>query len=202
MERFRVVFEALPLARWGPLFHVLCCEQPDVRLEWRPVGFPTREQSLLGDAEVGLFVEPARETGLSALTIETSPMVVLMAVGHRLASHDELRVAEILDQPFLGCSSLRPEWTAFWTLDGYRGGPPEFTEDDVQDIHQALAGIASGRAIGTLCDSLASGLPHPGVVAVPLRDGPLVATRLVWESDTRNLVVRRFVQVAEDLTGR
>jgi DNA-binding transcriptional LysR family regulator len=200
MERFRVVFDAVPLAHWGPLFHVLCCEFPDVRLEWRPVGFPAHEQPLLGDAELGLFLEPTCHEGLSTLTIERSPMVAVLGVGHRLAACDELWVADILDQPFLGRTRPHPEWMAFWTLDAYRGGPPQWIDDDVQDVQQALAAIASGRAIGTFCDSSADGLPHPGLVAIPLRDGPLVTTRLVWESGTENPMVQRFVEIAEDLT--
>jgi DNA-binding transcriptional LysR family regulator len=200
MERFRVVFDALPVARWGPLFHVLCCGQPDVRLEWRSADFPVRERPLLGDADVGLFVEPAADPGLSTLTIERSPMVVLVAVSHRLSGYDELRVVDILDQPFVGCAGVQPAWTAFWTLDEYRGAPPEWTDDDVWDFQQTLPVIASGRAIGTSCASLASGLPHPGVMAVRLQDGPLVTTRLVWESGTRNATVKRLLELAEDLT--
>jgi hypothetical protein len=36
--------------------------------------------------------------------------------------------------------------------------------------------------------------------SIPLRDGPLVATRLVWEAGTKNPIVLRLVEVAEDLT--
>jgi hypothetical protein len=59
---------------------------------------------------VGLFVTPTREAGLSALTIETSQMLVLLAVGHRLSQHQELRVADILDEPFPGAPILHPQW--------------------------------------------------------------------------------------------
>src|SRR4051794_31520411 len=96
-NQLTVAFDALPFARWAPLFHVLCIEQPDIGLQWRPVGFPTPERSLLHRGDVGLFVAPPHETRLSALTIETSQMLVLLAVGHRLCEHDELRVADILD---------------------------------------------------------------------------------------------------------
>jgi hypothetical protein len=37
-------------------------------------------------------------------------------------------------------------------------------------------------------------------MAVRLQDGPLVTTRLVWESGTRNAMVKRLVELAEDLT--
>jgi DNA-binding transcriptional LysR family regulator len=201
MKPLRVAFDALPLARWGPLFHVLRLEQPDVRLEWQPAGFPTRERSLLQGADVGLFVAPPQAAGLSALTIETSRMLVIMAVGHRLAQHHELRVAEILDEPFPGGPNLHPEWRAFWTLDEQRGGPPTLTDDRVENAYQGLQVVASGRAIATIPATIAIGLPHPGVVAIPLSGGPSVATRLVWRSDDENPIVHSVVDLAAAMTG-
>src|SRR4051812_25074405 len=119
--QLRVAFHALPLARWGPLFQVLCLEQPGVRLEWQAVGFPVRGRPVLDGAEVGLFVAPPHEEGLSALTIEMSRMVVMVAVGHRLTRHDELMVADVIDEPFAASPDLHPQWRAFWTLDEQRG---------------------------------------------------------------------------------
>ena len=120
----RVAFdESLPHARWGPLFHAFLRDHPGVRLDWRAVGFPVQGRPLLDDADVGVFVHPPREVGVRALTLDTSPMVVVMAVGHRLAQQDTLSVTDVLDEPFPGGPSLRPEWSAFWTLDEQRGRP-------------------------------------------------------------------------------
>src|ERR1700754_4425840 len=88
----------LPLGRWGPLFHVLCLEQPGLTLTWKPVGFPMPGRPLLGDADIGLFVEPPAEEGLDTRVIESSPMVVVVAVGHPLTRRQELSVADVLDQ--------------------------------------------------------------------------------------------------------
>jgi hypothetical protein len=199
MNQLRIAFDALPFARWGPLFQLLCIEQPNVRLEWLAVGFPTRERSLLDGVDAGLFVAPPHEAGLDALTIEASRMLVLMAVGHRLARHDELKVTDILDQPFPGGPNLHPEWLAFWTLDEQRGGPAELT-DAVENADQMLHVVASGRAIATVPATIAMGLPHPGVVAIPLTDGPSVLTRLVWRSGDKDPLVGALVDLAADMT--
>jgi DNA-binding transcriptional LysR family regulator len=200
MNQLTIAFDALPFARWGPLFQVLCIERPAVRLKWLAVDLPTRERSLLEDAELGLFVAPPQEIGLSALTIETSQMLVLMAVGHRLSHHQELRVADIVDEPFPGGRDLHPQWRAFWTLDEQRGGPPKLTDDHVRNAEQWVHVVASGRAIATVPATIATGLPHPGVVTVPLINGPKVATRLVWRSDDENPLVRYVVDLAADMT--
>jgi DNA-binding transcriptional LysR family regulator len=200
-QSLRIAFDALALSRWGPLFHVLRQEHPDMRLQWRRVGFPTWERLLLETADVGLFVEPPREPGLSAMTIETSPMLVLLAVDHRLARHHELRVADILDQPFPGCPTLHPEWRAFWTLDKQRGGPPPLSDDEVENADDVLQVVACGRAIATIPATIAAALPHPGVIAIPLRDGPPVATRVVWRSDEGNPILHSLLELAAAMTG-
>lgn len=200
-RQLRIVFDAgMPTARWGPLFHVFRLEHPDLRLEWQPAGFPIRGRSLLDGADAGLFIEPPPEEGHSALTLDVSPMAVIVAAGDRLAHSTELRVADILDRPFPGGTNLRHEWTAFWTLDEQRGAPPTCTADDITCAEDALDVIAAGRAIGTLPSWMADGLAHPGVIAVPLRDGPLVRTCLVWRSPPENPIVDALRDLATGWT--
>jgi DNA-binding transcriptional LysR family regulator len=196
-RQLRIVFDAgLPSARWAPLFHVLRLEHPDLRLAWQPTGFPIRGRSLLEGADAGLLGEPPPEAGCSAVTLDVSPMVVIVAAGDRLAQNTELRVADILDRPFPGGPNLNPEWTSFWTLDEQRGGPAPCTDDDVKTAEDALEVIAAGRAIGTLPASMADGLAHPGVIALPLRDGPPVRTRLVWHSDDDDPILEALLDLA------
>jgi DNA-binding transcriptional LysR family regulator len=196
-RELKIVFDAwLPTARWGPLFHVFRLEHPDVRLEWQPTGFPVRGRALLDGADAGLFIEPPPEASSSALTLDVSPMVVLVAAGDRLAHSTELRVAEILDRPFPGGPDLNPEWASFWTLDEQRGAPATRTADDVRSAGDSLEVIAAGRAISTLPTWMADGLAHPGVIALPLRDGPPVRTRLVWHSDADDPIVDALVELA------
>jgi DNA-binding transcriptional LysR family regulator len=195
--RLRVAFEGgLPVGRFGPLFHVLCLEEPEARLEWTAVGFPTHSGALLDGADVGLFTSPPVTDGLSALTLDESPMFVVMAVGHPLGRRDVVRVADILDEPFPAGADLQPEWRAFWTLDAARGGPPKLCGGEVANAEDGLALVVSGRAIATVAGWVADGLAHPGVIAVPLVDGPSVATRLVWRSDDDRPVVRALRDLA------
>ena len=122
-------------------------------------------------------------------------MVVVMAVGHRLAQQDTLSVADVLDEPFPGGPNLRPEWKAFWTLDEQRGGPPQRT-GDITGAQQGLQAVVAGRMIATVPDWVARGLAHPGVVALALTDGPPVTTCLVWRDDEQHPFVLRLVKLA------
>jgi DNA-binding transcriptional LysR family regulator len=190
----RIAFDAgIRTPRWGPLFHVFLLEHPGLRLEWQPTGFPTRGRPLLDGADVGLFVEPPPETGVGAFTLDVSPLVVIVAAGDPLAHHTELRVADILDRPFPGGRNLNPEWISHWTLDEQRGGPATRTAESAE---AGIEVIAAGRAIGTLPAWMVDGLAHPGVIALPLRDGPCVSTRLVWHSLSRHPIVDALVELA------
>jgi DNA-binding transcriptional LysR family regulator len=123
-------------------------------------------------------------------------MVVVIAVGHRLAHQDTLSIADVLDEPFPGGPNLRPDWSAFWTLDEQRGRPPQRTDDDVTSAEQGLQVVVAGRAVATAPDWVASGLAHPGVVALPLKDAPPVTTCLLWRADEENPFVLRLVKLA------
>jgi DNA-binding transcriptional LysR family regulator len=201
--RLRIAFDEMPTARWGTLFHVLCLEHPAAALEFTPVAFPTRGSSRLEGVDVGLFVNPPRGTDLERLVLEESPMVVLMAAGHRLArEHDELRVADLLDEPFLAGPPLDPAWTAFWTLDDFRQGPPKLSGGGVRGTREGLDAVAAGQAVATCPESMAAGLSHPGVVALPLVDGPLVETALVWRAGKRHPLVDTLIDLAAAMTSR
>ncbi len=198
----RVAFEGgLPLGRFAPLFHVLCLEEPATRLEWTAVGFPTLSGALLDGADVGVFVAPPVTEGLSALTLDDSPMFVATAVGHPVARWGEARVADILDEPFPTGAGLHPDWRSFWTLDAARGGPPRLSGGEVANAEDVLALVVSGRAIATVAGWVPDGLAHPGVIAVPLVDGPRVATQLVWRSGDDTPIVRAFLGLARTWTG-
>jgi DNA-binding transcriptional LysR family regulator len=128
-------------------------------------------------------------------------MVVIVAAGDPLAHHAAVRVADIIHRPFPGSPTLDPEWTSFWTLNEQRGSPPELTDDDVKTAEDAMQVVAAGRAIATAPASVAVGLAHPGVIALPLRDGPQVRTRLLWRSDDDNPIIDSLVDLATAWTG-
>jgi DNA-binding transcriptional LysR family regulator len=197
----RVAYDQLPIARWGPLFHVLLLERPEVRLEWLPATFPVRGRSRLDGADVGLIVEPRDVSDHASVSLGSSRMAVVLAAGHRLARRHELRVADILDEPFLGGEHLDPDWLSFWTLDAQRGGPPRVSEVDILGADDGLCALAAGRAIGTFPTALADGLTHPGVVWLPLIDGPAVTTRLVWRDEAPSEPLRSLIEIARDMFG-
>jgi DNA-binding transcriptional LysR family regulator len=180
---------------------VLLLEQPDIRLEWIAMPFPRRDRPLLHGADVGLFLEPPLDPTLRSLVVDTSRMAVVMAVGHRLAHSHELRVADVLDEPFPDGDGMHPAWHAFWTLEAQRGAPAPTSGVTARSVEQALAAVAGGRAIATCSELLAEWLPHPGVISLPLVDGPRVTMRLVWREGDPSAAVDQLADIARDMFG-
>jgi DNA-binding transcriptional LysR family regulator len=201
MTLLRVAYDALPVGRWAPLFQVLLLERPEVQLQWQAAEFPRADRSRLDGADVGLFVEPRDEPQLPSVSLGVSRMAVLTAAGHPLARRHELRVADVLEEPFPGGVDLHPEWSAFWTLDADRGGPPPRCESEVSNAAEGLELVAAGRAIATFPEALADGLPHPGIISLPLVDGPAVTTRLVWRAEEPNPALQHLIDIAREMFG-
>jgi hypothetical protein len=74
------------------------------------------------------------------------------------------------------------------------------TGDDVRTADEGLDVVADGRAVATMGASMAGGLAHPGVISLPLSDGPAITTRLVWRSDAENPLVHTLIDLARALT--
>jgi DNA-binding transcriptional LysR family regulator len=198
MSELAITFDGLTGLSWGPLFHVLRLEQPDLRLRWERREFPPAQGSLLDGADMGLIVAPPLEPGLEALTLDTSRLVVAMAAGSPLAAQEQ-DVADIVGEPFVPCPDRHPESSAFWCLDAQRGGPPRVAGPAAGTVAECLEVVASGAAIGVFPETVAEGLPHPGVVVSGLRDGPLAPTRLLWRHGTEDPAVRSLVALARSM---
>jgi DNA-binding transcriptional LysR family regulator len=189
--------QKVPLTRWAPMFQRLCERRPGVEVRWRPLDFPRVDRSPVDAVDVAMALQPSADPKLSALVLERTPRVALMAVGHRLAGRRKLSVADILDEPFAGGDpALDPRWRAFWTLDEERGGPARSTPDRVANGADV---VAAGEAIATSTPAIAASLAHPGIVAVPLVDARPVHVALLWRTGHGKPLVDELVGIAEGM---
>jgi DNA-binding transcriptional LysR family regulator len=198
-----VGFHWLPLTRWAPLFQRLCEQHPGARLRWEPLDFPRADALPLEGVDVGLLLEPTRHPDMTTLELQREPRVVMMAASHPLAGRAELKVADVLDEPWPGCHpSMDRRWQAVWSLDEQRGGPSRVSDDRITSAPEGIEAVASGRAIITTPAGMASGFPHPGIVAIPLVDAPAVSLALAWRTNHSNPLVDALLPIARaELNG-
>jgi DNA-binding transcriptional LysR family regulator len=156
----------------------------------------------LAPVDVAICFSPTPHPDVELQPIRSEPRAAVMARSHRLATRSGLVVADVLEETFCGNHpSLEPVRAAFWNLDDHRGSPAHTTADEVCNAHEAIAIIASGRAITTAPYSAAMTFLAlmPSVVAIPLRDAAPTVLTLLSHKDRRNPLADVVVAIARSL---
>jgi len=179
---------------------------PQIELRYQELPFPSAPTSRwLAEVDVAVCHQPLSDPGVWARTLRSEPRVVLASGRHPIAGHDELTVADVIDETFIRLHpSVEPRWAGFWSLDDQRGGPPRrMTRDAAANAQEVLAALTVRNAITIVPAAVAGLIPGmlKGVVAVPLADAEPSLIQLVGHADGRNALVRPLVSFAETLAA-
>jgi DNA-binding transcriptional LysR family regulator len=185
----------------GELFPRFAAEHPTVTIEWRELGYPTRDpRAWLGDADAALIWFAPTGPGLGHQVVRTSPLVVAMSERHRLADRSELTVQDVLDETFPGIADWCDQgWLGHWGLDSYRGAPARRTDDGAVTPNEVASIVAAGRAITTVPAIVAVPFAHLGIRAIPLLDARPAELLLVWPEAGGTPLVTEQVDLARGL---
>jgi DNA-binding transcriptional LysR family regulator len=195
-----VGYVGVPMGRWAEIFDRLSRTQPGVRVSWQALDFPRIGRDLLEGTDIALVAEPTEHPDLGILVLHQERLAAVMPAGHPLAEREELRVADLLDETFIaGDATTDPVWQEFWHLDKERGGPAKLSERRAHGSAEGLETVAAGKAIGTVQESLARALPHPGVVSRPIVDARPARLALVWDKEHENPLVDVVVDIAREV---
>jgi DNA-binding transcriptional LysR family regulator len=184
----------------GDLFSRFMAQHPAVTVEWRQLGYPTRNpRAWLGNADTALIWFAPTGPGLASQPVRTSPLVVAMTESHRLAGRDELRVQDVLDETFPGIVDwCDPGWLGYWGLDAYRSAPAKRTDDGAVTPEEVASIVAAGRAITTVPEIVAIPFAHLGIRAIPLIDAEPAELMLVWPEGAATPLVEDLVALARE----
>ena len=179
---------------------------PEIKVRFRELPFPfTPTRSWLSKVDVAACHVPPADPEVWSRPIRREPRIVLAAKGHPLAGREAVKVADVLDETFIGFDpSADPDWAGFWSLDDHRGAPPRHvTTDCVANGQEVLASVALGTAITTapaVVGTLLAGL-QTGVVTIPLRDARPSHVVLVGRNDHRSPPVETMLAFFRSLDG-
>lgn len=179
---------------------------PDIEISFRELSFPfTPTRSWLSEVDVAACHLPPADPEVWSRPISREPRIVLVARDHPLAGRDVLKVADVLDETFIGFdASADQEWAGFWSLDDHRGGAPRHvTSDGVANGQEVLSALAFGTAITTapaIVGSLLVG-SQTGVVTIPLEDARPSHVLLVGRNDRRSPPVEKMLAYFRSLDG-
>jgi DNA-binding transcriptional LysR family regulator len=193
------------LASPAPL-EAFAATYPAIDIRYRELRFPSLPMtSWLSEVDVAVCHRPPPDPNVWTQLLRREPRVVLAPVRHHLADRDELTVAEVIDETFVGFhSSIEPSWAGFWSLDDHRGGEAgRMTVDRASNPQEVLAALALRQAITTVPTTVAGVIVNvlTGMVAIPLKDATPAELMLVGHEERPNPLVASMLSFAREFSG-
>ena len=169
---------------------------PDAEVVSQHLGWGDLPAALLDhrvDAVVARLPFPTDRLHVTVLYDE--PRVLVVGLGHRLATHESVTLDDIADEPLPRVAGADPAWSAFWRIDPRPDGRRAPDGPVVDAIEDKFELIAAGQAVAIAAGRYA-GL-RPDLTTVPLEgvepSHVVVATR----ADDRGRLVAAFRKVAQ-----
>lgn len=155
------------------------------------------EALLAGRIDVGVVRPPVREPALALETIHTEPFVVALPEDHPLASHEEVALAELVEEPFVLLA--RREAPGLHESLGQAmadaGGVPHVVQE-AREMQTVVGLVAAGLGVSLVPASVGAD-EHRGVAYRPVAgSAPTVALALAWRPDDKSPVLAAFLDTA------
>ncbi|MFE3886739.1 LysR substrate-binding domain-containing protein [Streptomyces lydicus] len=166
--------------------------RPDVPVSLVQLTFTEHCSALREDRVDVAFVRPlVRSAEIEADVLTTEQRIVAVPSASSLAdaAHEGVRMADVIDLPYLRLPSHTPQPFAdylYFTEGRRRGLDYALTPQDV------LTSVAAGRGAGSGLKSFARYYPWPGAVFVPVLDAPWAQSVLATRAGDPNPEVRIF----------
>ncbi len=179
---------------------------PEIEVRYHDMPFPSRSTSAwLGGVDVAVCHLPPPDEGVWSRVVRHEPRVALVPSEHPLAGAEELAVADLLEETYIGFApSVDPAWAGFWSLDDHRGGPPErVTGDHAANPQEVLAALGASGAVTIVPLAAANVLRNvvAGIAAIPVGDAAPSRIALVGHDDRRNPLVSALLSYADVLAA-
>jgi DNA-binding transcriptional LysR family regulator len=170
--------------------------RPDVELDLRQSDWEDYTGGLRAGAVDAAFVWlPFEQEGLSLATLHVEPRVAVLEAGHPLAAQGELRMEQLVDEPWPWVDT-DPVALAFWTCADYRGGATAQRGPTIRSMEGMLEAVRAGLCVATVPRSQAQVSALPGIAFREVADLTPATLALVWRAADETPVVQALVEIA------
>jgi LysR family transcriptional regulator, hca operon transcriptional activator len=148
------------------------------------------------------FLRPEPNVDLTFKTVTKEPLIVIMPSDHRLASHEAIRVQEIVGETFISVSNTAPVLRA--VIDEYlKRSDIDITPDhEVDNLAMAMSLVASTRGVALLPAYAQNFLPW-SVISRPLEgDVPTIDLVIGYSNSNTSPILKLFLSRTDDLIAR
>lgn len=147
-----------------------------------------------GSLDVGVLRPPMTGEGLELRTIESEPLVLAVAVDHRLATEPVISMADLRTEPFVLFSGTRSAVNDAVLRSCRRAGFVPHREHEAAGISVLLPLVAADLGVALVPASVRAA-PLAGVVFRDVADAATVELALAWRSDESNPAVLAVLEV-------
>jgi DNA-binding transcriptional LysR family regulator len=168
-----------------------------VELKMRPWSDPTAGLLDATSDVAFLWLPVPGQDRLAWQTLWTEPRHIALWCTHPLAERAELRIADLLDEPFVAlppaAGPLRDHWLALAERDGHavRIGAMAETPDET------LEAVAAQQGVALMAAGNAEVYARRGITAVPVVDIAPAEFAVAWRDDDARPIVREYGLAAE-----
>ena len=137
---------------------------------------------------------------LTCETLRTEPRYVVLWRRHPLAPRGELRIADLLDEPFVALPPSAGVLRDYWLALDQRTGHPVRIGAQVESPDETFEAVAAGQGVALLSAGNAELYSRPGIVARPVVDLPPAELAIAWRADAGRSILDEFAQAARHAT--
>jgi DNA-binding transcriptional LysR family regulator len=137
---------------------------------------------------------------LASHTLRTEPRHVALWRKHPFAQRAELRMAELLDEPFVALPTSAGVLRDYWLAVDERDGQPVRIGALAETPDEAFEAVAAGQGVTLLSAGNAELYSRPGVVTCPVVDLSPAELAVAWRADDERPIIQEFVRSAQEAT--
>jgi DNA-binding transcriptional LysR family regulator len=182
----------LAVARFGD-------EHPgwSVDLRLHPWSDPTAGL-LDGTSDVAfLWLPVPGQDRLAWSTLRSEPRHVALSCRHRLAEREELRMSDLLDEPFVALPAAAGVLRDYWLAVPERNGHPVRIGAQAESPDETFEAVAAEQGIALLAVGNAELYARPQITTRPVVDLSPAELAVVWRAGEQRSVIAEFVAAAE-----
>jgi DNA-binding transcriptional LysR family regulator len=157
---------------------------------------------LTGSSDVAFLWLPVPDQELLGYRVlRTEPRRVAVWQTHPLASQPEVRMADLLDEPFVALPPSAGVLRDYWLAVEDRNQHPIRIGAHADSPDATFEAVAAAQGVALLSAGNAELYARPGIVSIPVTDLAPAQLAIAWRADDSRTIIHEFTQAAENATA-
>jgi DNA-binding transcriptional LysR family regulator len=131
-------------------------------------------------------------------TLRSEPRHVALWPKHPLARREELRIGDLLDEPFVALPPAAGALRAYWLAIDERNGHPVRVGAEANSPDEAFEAVAAMQGVVLLSAGNAELYARPGIVTRPVIDLTPAELAIAWLANDERRILRGFREAARN----